>query len=124
MKEKIFPLRYKKWNNKIHLIDYKHIFKSSLYFNFIVVGTPPETHLSLANKIFKSIKFEKILIEKPLCSFNQNFTDLQKINKNNIYCGYNHSVSKSILYFLSASPLSFVLSNLSANFSNGFFFIR
>lgn len=100
MKEKIFPLRYKKWNNKIHLIDYKHIFKSSLYFNFIVVGTPPETHLSLANKIFKSIKFEKILIEKPLCSFNQNFTDFQIINKNNIYCGYNHSVSKSILYFL------------------------
>jgi len=100
MKEKIFPSRYKKWDDKINLIDYKNIFKTSLYFNLIIVGTPPETHLYLAKKILKNLKFKKILIEKPLCSFNQNFIDFKKINKNNIYCGYNHSVSKSILYFL------------------------
>ena len=97
MKKKIFPKRYGKWDNKINLINYKKIFFKNKKYDLIIVGTPPKTHLSLYKKICKSINFDKILIEKPLCVFNEKQNiDFKKFT----FCGYNHSISASFNFFL------------------------
>ena len=100
MKFQIFPKRYGKWNNKIKLVRYEEIFKKEIY-DLIIIGTPPKTHLNILKKIVNSsILYKKILIEKPLSSYPENLNQLKKINKNNIFIGYNHSVSKSFEYFI------------------------
>ena len=102
MKNKIYPLRYVKWDKQIQIIKYSDIFKSKTKFDLVIVGTPPETHYSLLNKIFAKIKFNKLMVEKPLTisKTNINYEKLIKLsNKNKIFVGYNHSVSDSFLYF-------------------------
>ena len=99
MKSQVFPNRDGKWNNKIKQIRYGIVFKKDIY-DLIIIGTPPKTHLPLLKKIRKSnIIYKKILIEKPLSSYLENFKELKKFNKNNIFIGYNHSVSESFDYF-------------------------
>ena len=63
MKNKIYPFRYLKWDNKIELINYKKIFKLKK-FDLIIIGTPPSSHYDLIKKIFKHISFDKLMIEK------------------------------------------------------------
>ncbi len=100
MKNVVYPSRYKKWDQKIKIFDYKEIFKSNINYHLIIVGTPPETHLELLNKIRNNLNYQKILVEKPFTIFNQSKNKLIKYTKEkNIYVGYNHSVSKSFLYF-------------------------
>ena len=49
----------------------------------------------------KNYNIKNILIEKPLCSFKQNENLFLKYPKNlKVFCGYNHSVSKSFNYFV------------------------
>ena len=64
MKNVVYPSRYKKWDHKIKICNYKEIFKSSVNYHLIIVGTPPETHLELLNKIRHKLNYQKILIEK------------------------------------------------------------
>ena len=100
MKNSIFPSRYGKWNSKISLINYKKVFDNSKY-DLIIIGTPPKTHLEILQKIENSnIGYEKILIEKPLYSYKEKSLLLKKINRKNIYVGYNHSVSLSFSYLI------------------------
>ena len=96
--DKLYPSRYKKWDKKIKFVPYDQITKLKGIFNLVVLGVPPQNHLDLLKFCFKHIKFKKILVEKPLSVFNQNFKSLNNIkNKNKIFCGFNHSVSKSLL---------------------------
>ena len=95
MKNKIYPERYGKWNKKINLISYNSSFNLKHIFDLVIIGTPPDTHLSLYRMIKKKILYKKILIEKPLTPFNHEFKKIYEGNKNSIFCGYNHSVSKS-----------------------------
>ena len=95
MKNKIYPERYGKWNKKINLISYSSSFNLKHIFDLVIIGTPPDTHLSLFRMIKKKILYKKILIEKPLTPFNHEFKKIYEGNKNSIFCGYNHSVSKS-----------------------------
>ena len=99
MKEEIFIKRYGKWNNSIRLIEYDRVFQLKEKFKLIIIGTPPKTHYQLFKNCKKKLVYENILIEKPLCSFKQNFFISSKDLKNtNLFCGYNHSVSPSINY--------------------------
>lgn len=96
LKKKLYPSRYKKWDDKVQYVSYKKIFSLKKKFDLIVLGVPPEHHIKLLINCIDNLRFKKILIEKPLCVFNQNFINLKKIkNKNKIYCGFNHSISKS-----------------------------
>ena len=95
MKYKIYPERYGMWNKKINLISYKSALNLKDSFDLVIIGTPPDTHLSLFKIIEKKINYKKILIEKPLVPFNTDFKKIYKNNKNSIFCGYNHSVSNS-----------------------------
>ena len=99
MRDNLYPERYKKWDKKITFIPYEDIFKTEKIFDLIILGVPPQSHLSLLQKCLKYLKFDKIMTEKPLCIYNQSFSFLKK-NKHNdkLYCGFNHSLSDSIVF--------------------------
>jgi|MDTF01.1.fsa_nt_gb hypothetical protein len=102
MEKKVFPKRYGKWDRKINLINYKKVFDIKEKYDLVIIGTPPKTHIHLYNQCLKKLRFDKILIEKPLTYYNdknlKNFesSSLKKI----VFCGYNHSISKSFKHFL------------------------
>ena len=101
MRDNIYPSRYGKWNNKIKCIPYKLVFKLKHKFDIIIIGVPPSSHLKLIRLCQKNFKFKKILVEKPLCVYNENFNFLKKKEfKDKIFCGFNHSISRSFLHFL------------------------
>ena len=102
MKNYIFPKRYGKWDNRIGIINFNDVFKTEKEFDLIIIGTPPNTHLSLFKQVYLNIKYKKILIEKPISNFENieinNFL-ARNNKKNNIFCGYNHSVNRSFQFF-------------------------
>ena len=100
MKKKIFINRYGYWNKKINIVKYNDVEKLKNLYDLVILGTPPGTHLDLFNFCKKKIKFKKLLIEKPLSIYNQNFNKFN-FNKRKyfIFCGYNHSLSPSIVKF-------------------------
>jgi predicted dehydrogenase len=101
MKNIIYKNRYGKWDSSISQIKYNDVFKIKVKFDLIIIGTPPNTHLDIYYKCKKYLNFNKILIEKPLCNYNDsNFNKFIKINNKNVYCGYNHSVSDSFIFFI------------------------
>ena len=118
MKKKIFPKRYGSWDRNINLIEYNKIFKINKTYDLIIIGTPPKTHLNLYYKCKNRLRFNKILIEKPLTFYNdKNLKKFEKEKLNNkVLCGYNHSVSKSFKYFLSClEKKNFKIKNIEAN---------
>jgi predicted dehydrogenase len=102
MKNKIYPSRYSKWDNKIRLIKYSEVFKLKNKFDLILIGTPPTTHMKLLKKISDNLTYGKLMIEKPLATYRDRL-DQTKLNllfnKNKIFVGYNHSISDSFIYF-------------------------
>ena len=97
MKNEIFFQRYGYWHNSINLVEINNLKNiEDLKFEFIIIGTPPFSHADVFNKIVKNLSYQKLIIEKPLHSFKQSI----KINENKlIFCGYNHSVSDSFVFF-------------------------
>ncbi len=98
MKDIIYPQRYGKWNKKINQISFKDVYKLKINFDLIIIGTPPKTHLDLVRKCKEKMKYKKVLVEKPLSSYLEDFEKLNK--EKNIFCGYNHSVSPSFQKYL------------------------
>ncbi len=101
MKTQIFPKRYKIWDNKIKLVNYKNVFSKKSEFDLIVIGTPPKTHINILKNCNNYLRFKKILIEKPLCVYNEkNLNFVRKLAKKKmLFCGYNHSLSNAYNYF-------------------------
>ena len=104
MKNKIYPSRYKKWDNKIELINYSSVFKQEKKFDLILLGTPPSTHLSLLKQISENLIYDKLMIEKPLSTHKEKLNK-KKLNPyikdKRIFVGYNHSISKAFVYYKS-----------------------
>ena len=63
-KSMIYPTRYGKWDNAIKLCLVDEAPKGN--FDLIVIGTPPDSHLSIALDALKEHP-KALLIEKPLC---------------------------------------------------------
>ena len=100
MKNELFKKRYGYWSNKIKIIknnELKKIYRTK--FDLVIIGTPPKSHIKLYEFCKKNMTYKKILIEKPLCVYNENFKNIISLNKY-IFCGYNHSVSDSFRYFI------------------------
>ena len=103
-KEEIFPSRYGKFDENIKLFDLKKDEEPIGGFDWIFVGTPPNTHMEIA---LKSLDEEPrgIMVEKPLCTPKLEFTkEIKKKllgKKTKIFVGYDHAVSKSVNYFKS-----------------------
>ena len=101
MRENLYPSRYNKWDNAIKFRLLKDIFKNKVKYDLIVIGIPPSKHLDLLKKCCLYLNFKKILIEKPLCVYSQKYDFIKNLAcKDKLYCGFNHSVSKSITFFL------------------------
>jgi hypothetical protein len=99
MKKQLFKKRYGYWSEHINLIKTKEVNKIfDTKFEIIIIGTPPKTHLMLYDFCKKNLNYKKILIEKPLCVYSQKINNFSK--NDYTFCGYNHSVSPSIKYFL------------------------
>ena len=60
----IYPSRYGQWDDEIRLLA-EQSFKQE--YDLVIIGTPPDTHLSIASKLARDLNIRFILIEKPLC---------------------------------------------------------
>jgi predicted dehydrogenase len=95
-REMIYPGRYGVWDEAIGLHN-----KNSAPvggYDLIVVGTPPDSHMSLAREAVKE-KPVAILIEKPVCTPDLN--GAQALHEEaaaagvKLFVGYDHAVGKS-----------------------------
>jgi predicted dehydrogenase len=98
MKNLIYPSRYGKWDSKINLMNKD----DNEYYDLIVIGTPPDTHLKIANKILKHYPPKVLHIEKPFCTpdfknLNSFLKNLKK-TKTKVISGYNHTLSKNTIF--------------------------
>jgi predicted dehydrogenase len=64
-RNKIYPSRYGEWDEAIELKSSKDALKDDA--DAVVIGTPPDTHISIANEILDSAKPRALIIEKPVC---------------------------------------------------------
>lgn len=99
MKQKIFPSRYGFWSKKINLTT----IDGNDYFDIVIIGTPPSSHLELAEKNLKLKRKPKIIqVEKPLCTPDlKNLKRFEKAKKKSssvqIFGGYNHLLTKNTI---------------------------
>lgn len=95
-RNEIYPARYGKWDEAIRLMDSKDAPKGG--YDMIFVGTPPDSHISLALEAVKE-KPRAILVEKPFCTPDlkgaQELFDLAGKNGVAVFTGYDHVVSKA-----------------------------
>jgi predicted dehydrogenase len=96
MKNDIYPKRYGQWDESIRLFHSNEVRVGE--FDLICIGTPPDSHLSLALKAMEE-KPRAILIEKPPCLPNlelaQEIYEKTKYSSTKIFVGYDHVVGKA-----------------------------
>jgi predicted dehydrogenase len=96
-KKKIYVSRYGRWDSKIKLLDKDN----NNYYDIIIIGTPPDSHLSIA---LNAIKFKPkvIHIEKPFCTPDlkglKQLINKSRQSKTKIVVGYNHLHTKCVDY--------------------------
>jgi predicted dehydrogenase len=64
-RHKIYPSRYGAWDEAIELKSSKDALTN--HADVVFIGTPPDTHISIANEILDSSKPRALIIEKPVC---------------------------------------------------------
>jgi predicted dehydrogenase len=92
----IYPNRYGSWDSQIGLFEAKDDPPGG--YDLICIGTPPDSHISLALKSVSS-RPRAILVEKPFCS--PDLTDIPRLlddatkNGVEIFVGYDHAVGEA-----------------------------
>ena len=85
MKNQLYPSRYGQWDPAIKLMKQD----DNEYYDLIIIGTPPDTHLKIANKILKNSPPKVLHIEKPFCTPDlKNLDKFIKYLKKNTYKSY------------------------------------
>lgn len=92
----IYPGRYGQWDTAIRLTTLENL--PDELFDLVIIGTPPETHLPIAEDVLRRAQPPKVLlIEKPACvpSLNNAQNVLEMARKaGTIACvGYNHTLT-------------------------------
>lgn len=94
MKDEIYPTRYGSWDETIN--QYRAI-PTEGRWDVVIIGTPPDTHTSIAIDLLKKHSPKALLIEKPLTTPSMlNQDELTKIlNKSETkgLVGFNHNVT-------------------------------
>jgi predicted dehydrogenase len=98
----IYPQRYGIWDSAINL--YENRFAPKGEYDLICIGTPPDSHLSLAIEAINELP-KAILIEKPLCSPDLNnlqlLFDLANEKDVRLFVGYDHIVGEATRFLQS-----------------------
>ena len=64
-RDEIYPARYGSWDNEIRLLSEENY---APQYDVAIIGTPPDSHLSVATDLLKRTNITCLLLEKPLCS--------------------------------------------------------
>ncbi len=93
----IYPQRYGKWDDEIVLKDSRAAITDPA--DVVFIGTPPDTHIAIANAVLDAVTPKAIIIEKPLAG-----PDLAgcaalhaRVKKAGIFggVGYNHTLGRN-----------------------------
>ncbi|NOZ10110.1 MAG: Gfo/Idh/MocA family oxidoreductase [Gammaproteobacteria bacterium] len=93
-KEEIYPQRYSEWDAEIQLANSKDTVTETA--DVVFIGTPPDSHLALAQEVLDNAPPRVLIIEKPLCG-----PDLvgcaeiwEKAEESGVFLGvgYNHAL--------------------------------
>lgn len=104
MRDEIYPSRYGKWDEQIHL--YTPALAPRGNFDCIFIGTPPDTHMALALQAIEE-QPRILVIEKPLCQPTEKaFIQLAELSARRrnfskdtmVLVGYNHLVTPAVQY--------------------------
>jgi len=96
-KESIYPGRYGKWDDAIALKLSRDALDDPA--DVVFIGTPPDTHLKIANAVLDASPPRALIIEKPLCG-----PDLQgcaalwdRVKRQGLFAGvgYNHTLGRN-----------------------------
>lgn len=104
MKSQIYPSRYGIWDEQIQLTnDIGYIIHN--FYDLVIIGTPPDSHLVILEMILDSIDCKIILIEKPFSNpINESTLNRikDKIDKSTkrVLVAYNHRLTKLTSLFL------------------------
>jgi predicted dehydrogenase len=93
----IYPQRYGAWDNAIVLKDSRAAMADPA--DVVFIGTPPDTHIALANAVLDSITPKAVIIEKPLAGPDLAGCAqlLARIKDAGFFAGvgYNHTLGKN-----------------------------
>lgn len=96
-REDIYPSRYGRWDPGIRLSGADT--GSGEGFDVAIIGTPPDTHISVATRELENNPPKVLLIEKPLCTPSldgiQRIVDLKKAAGTFVAVGYNHTLTEN-----------------------------
>ncbi|MBC8036549.1 MAG: Gfo/Idh/MocA family oxidoreductase, partial [Rhizobiales bacterium] len=95
----IYPLRYGAWDNAIVLKDSRAAMTEPA--DVVFVGTPPDSHIAIANTVLDHATPKALIIEKPLAGPDlAGCAELQaRVKKAGIFAGvgYNHTLGQNTL---------------------------
>lgn len=101
-RETIYPSRYGEWDDAITLSAPSEV--ESRYFDIVIVGTPPASHLTVATAELSGNPPKILLIEKPLSHPEpeaiRQFLALTKTSTTRVLVGYNHRMKENTQKFL------------------------
>ena len=96
-REDIYPDRYGEWDPEIQLADSKDTIDELA--DVVFIGTPPDTHLTLAQDVLKKAPPRALVIEKPLCGPDLvGCSELwERAQESGVFLGvgYNHALGKN-----------------------------
>lgn len=103
----IYPARYGSWDSEIGLYHSDDVPMGG--YDYIFVGTPPDSHLPLALAALKESP-SAILVEKPLCtpSLEHAAEFYARTREAGVaaFCGYDHAVSQGMTFACSEKNLA------------------
>lgn len=101
-REVIYPSRYGSWDSAITLAAPRDV--HGQFFDLVIVGTPPDTHLAVAAAELKEHPPKLLLIEKPLAHPDADairaFVRLAHESPTRVLVGYNQRYKPNTLKFL------------------------
>ncbi|WP_051822392.1 Gfo/Idh/MocA family protein [Desulfonatronum thiodismutans] len=91
-KEEIYPVRYGRWDEGIALVSSAGV--DEVLPDVVIIGTPPDTHMTIALEALQKRTPKVLLIEKPLCTPDlKGYAELAAATRKAetvVLTGYNH----------------------------------
>jgi predicted dehydrogenase len=96
-RESIYPSRYGKWDDAIVLKSSAEAMADAA--DIVFIGTPPDSHLKLANAVLDAARPKALVIEKPLCGPDlagcQGLWERSRRDGVFVGVGYNHVLGRN-----------------------------